>query len=424
MCAMLKHPLFVTLKNLEGNPRAVVYTEPMWGIPFSLYSPYVSVYMLALGVSDAQIGIIASLGLVVQTIFALLSGAITDKMGRRFATMLFDILGWTIPGLIWVVAQDLRYFIVAALFNAMWRIPANSWICLMVEDAKKEQLVHIWTWIYIAGLLSAFFAPLAGLLINAIDLVPAMRILYLFATVMMTLKALILYRYSTETEQGRLRQEETRSQPLFSLLRGYRGVFKQILRTPRTLVVLAIGTIMSIVWMVNGNFWSIIVTEHLGIPAEHLALYPFSRSVLMLVLYFVLVPRLNLRRFRNPMLLGLAGLLVSQLLLITIPEKNYWLLLVSVLIDAFSVALFNPLMDSLTVVSIASEERARINAIMAVIIILLTSPFGWIAGQLSEISRLLPFVLNICLFGLATGLVLLAWRFNQHQAQAESRPQP
>lgn len=65
MYRIRQHPLIITLLNLEGNPRASVYTEPMWGIPFNLYIPYTSVYMLALGISDVQIGIIASLSLLI-----------------------------------------------------------------------------------------------------------------------------------------------------------------------------------------------------------------------------------------------------------------------------------------------------------------------------------------------------------------------
>lgn len=72
-----------TLLKLKGNPRACVYTEPLWGIPFNLYGPYVSIYMYSLGVNDAQIGLIVSIGMIFQIIFALLSGAITDKLGRK-----------------------------------------------------------------------------------------------------------------------------------------------------------------------------------------------------------------------------------------------------------------------------------------------------------------------------------------------------
>ena len=413
MLRMRQHPLFITLFNLKGNPRASVYTEPMWGIPFNLYIPYASVYMLALGVSDAQIGMIASLGLLIQPFFALISGAITDKYGRRLTTLVSDLLSWSIPCLIWAVAQDIRYFIVAAVFNALWRISMNSWTCLLVEDAEEDQLVHIWTWIHIAGLMSAFFAPLAGLLIGAIDLVPAVRILYLFSFVMMTAKGFILYKYSTETERGYIRMAETRDKPITTLLGGYGEVLKQILQTPRTLVVLGIMFVMGVVTTINGTFWSILATEKLGIPAEHLAIFPFAKSGLMLILYFVLVPRLNVQRFRNPMLLGFLGFLTANLILVTMPPGNYFLLLVSVLIEAASLAMFGPLMDALTIISIDNSERARINSILYVVVILLTSPFGWIAGQLSELNRVLPFVLNISFFFVGIWLVWLAWRLRK-----------
>ncbi len=411
---MLKHPLFHTIKQMKGNVRACVLTEPMWGIPFNLVIPYASVYMLALGLNDATIGSIASLGLASQIFFALISGAITDKFGRRLTTAVSDFISWGVPAFIWAIAQDVRYFIVAAAINGMWRIPSNSWTCLLVEDAEEDQLMHIWTWIYIAGLLSAFFAPLAGVLIDVIDLIPAVRLMYAFAFILMTAKAWLLYRYSMETGQGVIRLEMTRDQALFSLMRGYGQVFKKVLSTPRTLVALGLMAVMGIFQLINGTFWAILVTEKHRIPAEHIAIYPFAKSIMLLVLYFVLIPRMNMRRFRNPMLLGYLGFILAQVILVTLPVGSYWLLLVSVLLEAFSLAVFRPMMDSLIIVSIDREERARINAIMAGSALLVTSPFGWIAGQLSELNRILPFILNMALMVVGAVLVVLAWRFAEH----------
>ena len=73
-------------------------------------------------------------------------------------------------------------------------------------------------------------------------------------------------------------------------------------------------------------------------------------------------------------------------------------------------AIFRPLVDSLVIISIDKEERARINAILAVVALSLASPFGWIAGQLSEINRILPFILNMGLLLIGAVLVILAWR--------------
>jgi len=415
---MLKHPLTQTLRNLKGNVRACVLTEPMWGIPYNLVIPYASVYMLALGLDDVQIGLIASIGSVFQIFFAFISGALTDKYGRRLTTAISDILSWGVASLIWAIAQDFTYFVIAVILNAIWRIPHNSWVCLLVEDADEDQLVHIWTWIYIAGLLAAFFAPLAGILINALDLIPAVRILYFFAFVLITLKGFILFKYSTETYQGKIRMDETRDQPLLSLFVGYGTVFKQMLRTPKTLIAIGIMAVMSIILLVNNTFWSIIVTERLEIPAEHIAIFPFVRSAFLLLLYFFLVPKLNVKNFRNPMLVGYLGYISSHVLLVTMPSGNYLLLLLSVVIEAFSAAMFRPLMDSLIILSIDKEERARINSIMAVIVMSLVSPFGWIAGQLSNLNRVNPFYMNIILFVVGSILVIVADKINKPEKYA------
>ena len=77
--------------------RACVYTEPLWGIPYNLYTPYVSVYMLALGLTDAQIGLIVTISLVLQIFSSLMGGVVTDKLGRRKTTFIFDTISWSIP---------------------------------------------------------------------------------------------------------------------------------------------------------------------------------------------------------------------------------------------------------------------------------------------------------------------------------------
>jgi MFS family permease len=115
-----------TLRSLTGNPRGCVYTEPLWGIPFNLYAPYVSLYMLALGLSPTDIGLVLSLSWALQIVFALLSGVITDKLGRRRTTFIFDIVAWTIPAVIAALAQNVWYFLAAGLINSVWRITQNS----------------------------------------------------------------------------------------------------------------------------------------------------------------------------------------------------------------------------------------------------------------------------------------------------------
>lgn len=412
---MATHPLFRTLLSLRGNARGCVFTEPLWGIPFNLYAPYHSVYMRAFGIKDSQIGLIISIGMVVQTVTALLSGVITDKLGRKRATLIFDILAWSVPCLIWAVAQNFTYFVIAAIINSMWRITMTSWTCLLVEDTDPDLLVDIYSWIYISGLLAAFFAPLAGLLINRFSLVPTMRGLYLFSFLMMTTKFVVMNGMVTETRQGRVRMEETRGQRLGELLVEYRLVFRQILKAPQTLFTIGILLASGACHVINNTFWSINVTERILIPAEHLALYPFARSMVMLLFFFIISPRLAGVHFKNPMVIGFSLFVISQAMFILIPLKSYLLLLVSVILEACALALVNPQLDKMIAVTVEPKERARIMAIIYVVIIIFTAPFGWIAGMLSELNRILPFVLNILLLSMGGFLTYRAAKVAQAQ---------
>jgi MFS family permease len=415
---VIKHPLIQSLLGLKGNPRACVYTEPIFGIPYFLYIPYASLYMVALGLSDQKIGLIASIGMGFQIFTALLSGAITDKFGRRMTTFFSDLVSWSVPAFILIFAQNFWFFLAAAIFNSSWRISHTSWTCLMVEDAEPDQIVPMWTWIYIAGLVAAFFAPLSGKLVERIDLVPAVRALYLFAFIVLTAKFIFLLIYSKETHHGKERIIETRGQSIFSLLREYRGVAQQILRTPATLLTLGLLIVVGICGTVSGTFWAILVTQKLGIPTDKIALFPMIRSLVMLAMFFLITPRINKNRFHLPMIIGFSGLIASQCLLVFMPAQNYLLLILNVMIDAACLALVNPLVDSLVFFTVDPQERARINAILYVVVFIFTSPFGWIAGSLSGMNKTFPFVLNLVLYCIGLGLAVLTSHWSSKERTA------
>ena len=164
--------------------------------------------------------------MALQFLWTPFSGAITDKFGRKRTTLITDIIAWSIPCLIWAVAQDFRYFLVAAAINSLWRITHNSWGCLLVEGTNPNLLVEVYSLIYIAGLMAAFFSPLTAILIDQFSLVPTMRFLYFLAFVMMTAKFLIMNAMVTETDEGLVRMEETRHQSIFAIVGESRSVLQ------------------------------------------------------------------------------------------------------------------------------------------------------------------------------------------------------
>src|SRR5699024_1465070 len=105
-------------------------------------------------------------------------GILTDKMGRKYTTMMGDFFGWAVACLIWAVSQNFWLFLLAAILNSFEQINQTAWYCLLIEDADKRDLVNLYAWVSIGGLIAVFFAPLSGLFINANSVVPVLRVLY------------------------------------------------------------------------------------------------------------------------------------------------------------------------------------------------------------------------------------------------------
>ena len=183
-----KNPLIDTLLTIRGNQRVAIFTEPLYGIPFNLYTPFVSIYMSSLGLSPVQIGFVAMLTLLSQMVSSLFGGVLADKMGRRKSLFVFDIFAWVIPYFLWATAQGFPAFVVAALLNGMWRISNVSFSLLIVEDADMKRLSHMYGLMNLATLLAGFVSPLAYIFVQKYSLVPTMRTMYFVAMVLMIIK--------------------------------------------------------------------------------------------------------------------------------------------------------------------------------------------------------------------------------------------
>jgi MFS family permease len=403
-----RHPMWHTLFSLRGNARACLYPEPMWGIPYSLYAPFATLFMYRLGIKDAEIGIILSVGMIFQVLASLFGGIASDKLGRKRTTFVFDIASWSAPCLIWALSQNFWWFLAAQVVNSMWQITNNSWNCLLVEDTNPKQLVHIYSWCTISGLVSAFLAPVSSVMVSYFGVVPTVRGLYVFSFLMMTAKFIIVNIFAVETTQGRARMQETKNVPIWKMMSGYGEVFFKMFRASHIRLILSIMVMLNITSMVSGSFFSLYITQNLGIPESFLGYYPIARAAVMLVFIFTVQHRVDKLPFRIPMGAGLFLYIASQCVLLLAPPANYAFLLVVILLEAFGYVLIVPRKDSLLVTYLDQKERARMIGLAYVIMIGCTSPFGWLVGILSEYNRMLPFFLNTAIYFVLALIVIFS----------------
>ena len=399
------HPLIQVLGRNKGNPRTLVLIEPLWGIPYNLIAPFATLYMYTQGVTDVQIGLILSITMVVQVCFSFFAGILADKLGRKTTTMMGDFFGWGLACLVWAASQNFWLFLLAALLNCFEQINQTAWYCLLIEDADQRDLVGLYTWINIGGLVAVFFAPISGMLVSAHSVVPVVRVLYfLFALTMMT-KCFITYKFCHETRQGQVRKAATKGVSPLHMLGEYRQLIPMLLKNKAVVKAVAVSVLLYIANVVNTNFFSLYVTQRLGLSDNYLALFPILNAGVMLVFMVGIQHKLNALKFRVPLWTGLALYAVGALVLLLSPEGGLGFVLLNVFCTAVAASLVNPRKDALLQLNLDPQERARLNALIMASTVALSSPFGYLAGWLSNIDRRLPFGFLIVLFLLAMAVV-------------------
>ncbi len=392
------HPLIQVLADNKGNPRTLALIEPLWGIPYNLISPFATLYMYTQGITDVQIGLILSITMVAQVLFSFFGGILSDKLGRKFTTMMGDFFGWTLACLVWAVSNNFWLFLAAALLNCFEQINQTAWYCLLIEDAHPKDLVGIYTWVNIGGLVAIFFAPLSGLFVSSYSIVPVVRVLYILFALTMLTKTLITFRFCHETRQGKIRRAETKGVSILHMLEEYRQLIPGLLNNKSVLKAVAVSVILYITNMVSTNFFGLYVTQRLGLSENFLALFPILNAAVMLIFMVGFQHRMNATKFRIPLWVGLALYAAAALVLILSPANSLGFVLLYVFLAAVAAALVNPRKDALLQLNITPQERARINALIIAATIALSSPFGYLAGWLSSMDRRLPFAFTLLLF--------------------------
>jgi MFS family permease len=372
--------------------------------------------MLKLHVTDTQLGLITTIHMLLQIFSAFISGHLTDRLGRRKAVWVFDVVSWTVGTLLWALSQNFWWFVMAAVFNSFQRIPMTAWYCLLVEDTPPEKRTHVFTGLMIVGVVGGLFAPLGGVLVSHFTLVPAVRIMYALACVSMTAMIYIRHRGITETEIGLRKMSERSTAHFREDLRYYLVTLKQMLKNRVLLLLFAVYVLWNIQLTIRNTFVPVYQVEYLRIPAAFISLFPAVSSIAMIALFLTVVPRFREEHAKTLMNVGFLFLIVANLMLVFIPKESFWLVVVSTVLAAIGTIIANPYIESVVANAIDDEHRATMLSVLNVLILVFTSPAGIVGGWTYSINPRIPICLLVAAFVLSIALV--------HRAKKESQFQP
>jgi MFS family permease len=427
MADKLKPPnILHSFRTLKGNTRVSVMFEPLWGIPYVLYTFYLGLYMKGNGITDEQIGFLISIGCIASVVFSMLGGVITDALGRRRTTAIFDFIAWPVGLAIYMISGEFWMFALAQVVNSTVKIVAVSWNMMVVEDADRTQQVAAYNLLNAINLSAGILTPLAGILIKHFGIIGGERILLGFAVVSMSTMVIARHLQYHETEIGRQILKERKEANIKGFFRFDGGFLDNLSKKP--LVCLALGlSILFNAYIPIGTYSSLYyapyLTEVLKLDKAAIAVMGGINAGVILGVYLLLVPRLAWLNQFMVMITGIAFQVSALILMITIPAGGFGITAVTVGLFALGFGIAKPFIDSVLAVMTQGKERAGIYAFHNTAVSLLSAGMGFTSGYLYRLNPAWIYRISIGVLLACTGLLFYLNRAERENgAGPEIRP--
>lgn len=409
--------------NVRGNARVIVLTEGASAITFQWSDIYLPLYMLALGASEIQVGLLASVFILTQFLSSFVGGYIADRFGRKRVLVVVDIICWAVPFFLYAIARNPWYFLVGRFISGFINMVMPAFQCLLVEDLPAEHTPAVFTIMQFAYAAASLLAPVAGLLVGWLGIVTAGRIIMFACT--FTNLAVPLCRQLTlhETSTGKERMAVTASQPLAEIAREYAAIVAAIAKDRRVRTFLSVRTLVTFNTTMWATYAMIYLTDSHGValPKPSIAYLPFVTALTTMGLIFLLNRRPRPAAVLNNLLAGQALWLASALFFVTSPAGTIWFAILSTFLGAISLVMFQPANQTYWSNIVEDQRRAQVFSAGTALSTFFSLAAGPLAGVLYIILPRLPFILAILLQLVALGLILT---LKTHQADSLAAPLP
>ncbi|MCE5256359.1 MAG: MFS transporter, partial [Spirochaetaceae bacterium] len=400
-CIHLAHSIryMVPFKKLPKNARTCIVVEPLWALFGPMATYYMSLYQKAMGLSEVQMGIVNSVKIAAGFIFFSFASPITNRLGRRKASVAFDLVAWGLTMVIWAFSRSYVWFLVAAITNAAVRVVNVSWNLLLTEDASNEQRPTIYGWVYLAGAFGGITTFLGGLAIERFGLVPSLRTIFIAGAIVMSTMFIVRYIGTRETKIGLLLMEKSKTE------RFSHSVLKQIpeaakaLKDPFFLRMAGIFVIANAVLSID-FFRVLYLGGQKGLSPFVISIVPALGSVASMAIFFFVLPHQDGRENHQHLAYSFLLCMIFQLVFVFIPEGSVLGAIIAVPGLTASYVLLQTFRDSVFMNATDSNQRSERFSLVQALMLLVSIPMGWLSGYLYSLSPHYPFVLASILYGI------------------------
>jgi len=406
--------------GLEGNARVIVVTEGISCVTFAWYGFYLPLYMVALGVSELQVGLLASVMMASRVLATFLGGYFADRFGRKRVLVITDIICWGLPLALYAIADNPWYFLLGRFVNGLVYLVLPSFDCLFVEDVPLEKRQSVFG--AMRFLLSAdqLLVPVAGLIVARWGMVGGGRVIMAIAATVAVIISLVRMLLLRETRMGRKRMAETARMRPKEILGQYRASIGGLFRSRPALHCLAVRYAAVCGAAAISTYATIYMADSRGLALSEslISLLPFVSAVVTLALLTAAVHRLRPEHEQGNLWLGMAISASGTVALLLAQRGGLLAPIVWAVCSALATGLYQPAIQSRWANLVPDADRAQVYSLSTALESLLVLPFAPLAGWLYTLAPRWAFALGLALQLGCLALILLRRR------DAKDRPSP
>jgi len=354
--------------GLSGNAAVCIGLFPLWSIPFTFYFFYLSLYMRASGVTDAQLGMLVFISSATSVAASFFSAPLVNRLGRRRSSFYFDLISSVLPCVLYAAGGSFPIAVIAMILANLNKIQGVGYYLLMTEDADNDQKVKVFNLSNIILLAAGLLIPLSSGIVRRYGVVRVERAFLVASAVLMTVLAFLRYFLTRETAAGMALMAQNRGRPadLRSLVKPYRDSFEYLRTHPMALAAAAADILFYVYFIIGTNnslYFTPFFGDALGIGAESASILGAVYSAGTLLAMFIINPLCRKRGVEKNAVTGAIISAAGAALFVFMPRGSAIALPVAAAaVSAIGFGVLKPAVDAAIVVKTEGGIRAAVYA--------------------------------------------------------------
>jgi len=387
------------------NVVALTVSDFAFIIGVTVWWPFQALYIIELGATTEQLGILLTSQAIVSVVFQYPGGVLADRYGRKRMIMVGAILR-SIPPLIYLLTDSWLFFFPGLLIDAVAIVDFPAWNALLMESLSTESRgAGYGLYRTISGLPGIFIQPIGGVIMDAFGIVLGTRLCLAVNEVTMVVYALIIRFFVSEPVQ---------TEAARPLRERHGSLLSRVRALPTIWVLILSGSLLGFGQNLTTSYLVVYAIENIGLTKTQWGIISAAFSVLAMSLT-------TPSGFLGDRVGRKSCILITQVLtlfstLIFVNSRAFYDTLAARAVagvgQGFGGWARGPMMGSNWQALIADvtpgPERGRMLGLIGTVMGAITTPSTGIGGYLYQnVSSVIPFYLNAGLTGLGTLLIAL-----------------